>query len=114
MAARRHRQRHHRDHRQGRPPGHRRRSTPTDRAPIRPLGIEGIRQVTNRRGARTGIAYLRPHDLRRTLAARGMPIQDIRIALRHETLTATHAYLADNPLRVHRRLQQFTVNLDKS
>ena len=84
-------------------------------APPRPLSIEGIRQVVNRHGARIGIAYLRPHDLRRTLAgtldARGVPLKDIRVALRHETLTATHAYLADNPLRAHARLRHFTVRL---
>ena len=58
---------------------------------------------------------LRPHDLRRTLAgmldARGVPLQDIHIALRDETLTATQSYLVDNPVRAHERPRSFTLDL---
>jgi hypothetical protein len=73
--------------------------------PPRPLSIEGIRLVVNGHGQQIGLDSLRPHDLRRTLAgtldASGVPLQDIRVVLRHETLTATQSYLADNPLRAH-------------
>ena len=59
------------------------------------------------RGARVGIPDLRPHDLRRTLAvtldARGVPVQDIRLVLRHHQVATTQTYLDDNPLRVHQR-----------
>jgi integrase len=85
------------------------------REPALALGIEGIRQVVYRHGSQIGIAYLRPHDLRRTLAgtldARGTPLQDIRLVLRHDTLDAAQAYLADNPLRSGRRMRQFTIDL---
>jgi integrase len=37
-------------------------------APTRSLTIEGIRRVVHSRGALIGLSYLRPHDLRRTLA----------------------------------------------
>ncbi len=40
----------------------------TVRQPVKALSIEGIRQVINRHGSQIGVAYLRPHDLRRTLA----------------------------------------------
>ncbi|MGQ0824628.1 MAG: tyrosine-type recombinase/integrase [Actinomycetota bacterium] len=85
------------------------------REPIKALSIEGIRRVVNRHGATIGIAYLRPHDLRRMLAgtldARHVPLQDIRLVMRHDTLDATQAYLADNPLRVTRRMRTFTIDL---
>ena len=86
------------------------------RQPISPLTRELIRRVVNGHGAAIGLDYLRPHDLRRTLAgvldARGVPLQDIQLVLRHETLTATQAYLAENPLRVRRRMQSFVIALD--
>lgn len=85
------------------------------REPITALSIEGIRRVVNRHGNAIGIAYLRPHDLRRTLAgildARLVPLHDIRLVLRHDTLDATQAYLADNPLRARRHLRAFTIEL---
>lgn len=75
---------------------------------MRGLSIEGIRQVVNRHGNQIAVAYLRPHDLRRTLAgtldSRGMSLQDIRVVLRHDTLDATQSYLADNQLRVGRHI----------
>jgi integrase/recombinase XerC len=87
------------------------------RAPVRALTIEGIRRVVHRRGEQIGLSYLRPHDLRRTLAgtldARDTPIQDIRVVLRHETLAATHIYLGDNPLRANRRIRSFTIDLSQ-
>ena len=46
-----------------------------------------------------------------TLDARGVPLQDIRVVLRHETLTATQSYLVDNPLRVDRTMSSFTIAL---
>ena len=72
-------------------------------------------QYVDRHGNQIGIAYLRPHDLRRTFAglldARRVPLQDIRVVLRHDTIDATHAYLADNPLRARRHLRRFTLDL---
>ena len=72
------------------------------REPVQPLTIEGIRKVVHARGEQIGLAYLRPHDLRRTLAgtldARDTPIQDIRAVLRHDTIAATQIYLSENPL----------------
>jgi integrase len=69
----------------------------------------------NGRGNEIGLDYLRPHDLRRTLAgtldARGVPVQDIRVVPRHETLTTTQSYLAENPVRVHEQLRAFTIEL---
>ena len=86
------------------------------RQPVGPLTRELIRRVVNRHGATIGLDYLRPHDLRRTLAgildARGLAVQDIQLVMRHQTLTATQAYLADNPLRVRRRMQSFVIRLD--
>ena len=83
-----------------RPPG---RTGHVLRDPVRPLTIEGIRKVVHARGEQIGLAYLRPHDLRRTLAgtldARDTPIQDIRAVLRHDTIAATQIYLGENPLR---------------
>jgi integrase len=83
--------------------------------PLRPLTIEGIRRIVHAHGERLGIAYLRPHDLRRTLAgtldARGTPIQDIRAVLRHDTIAATQIYLGDNPLRANRAMNSFVVPL---
>jgi integrase len=85
------------------------------REPIKPLSIEGIRRVVKRHGNAIGIAFLRPHDLRRTLAgildARSVPLHDIRLVMRHDTLDATQAYLADNPLRARRHLRTFTIEL---
>ena len=79
------------------------------------MSIEGIRLVVNGHGQQIGLDYLRPHDLRRTLAgtldARGVPLQDVRIALRDETLTATQSYLVDNPLRADERLRSFILDL---
>ncbi len=64
------------------------------------------------RGVEIGIPDLRPHDLRRTLAgtldARSVPVQDIRLVLRHHHV-ATQTYLADNPLRVRDRMRSFTI-----
>ncbi len=77
------------------------------------LGREGIRRVVRARGAQIGVADLRPHDLRRTLAgtldARSVPVQDIRLVLRHHHVATTQTYLADNPLRVHDRMRNFTI-----
>ena len=71
------------------------------RDPVRPLSVEGIRKVLHARGEQIGLAYLRPHDLRRapagTLDARDTPIQDIRAVLRHDTIAATQIYLGENP-----------------
>jgi integrase len=82
---------------------------------VKALSIEGLRQVVNRHGNQIGVAYLRPHDLRRTLAgtldARGMSLQDIRVVLRHDTLDAKQAYLADNPLRVGEHMRRFAIAL---
>ncbi|HEX9505652.1 MAG TPA: tyrosine-type recombinase/integrase, partial [Acidimicrobiia bacterium] len=88
---------------------------PSLREPAKALTIEGIRRVVHRRGEQIELSYLRPHDLRRTLAgtldARDTPIQDIRVVLRHETLAATHIYLGDNPLRANRQMRSFTIDL---
>jgi integrase/recombinase XerC len=85
------------------------------RDPVRPLTIEGIRRVVHARGERIGLAYLRPHDLRRTLAgtldARDTPIQDIRAVLRHDTIAATQIYLGENPLRANRTMASFVIPL---
>jgi integrase len=87
------------------------------REPARPLTIEGIRRVVHARGEQIGLAYLRPHDLRRTLAgildARDTPIQDIRAVLRHDTIAATQIYLGDNPLRAQRRMLNFEIPLQR-
>jgi integrase len=65
------------------------------------------------RCAEIGIPDLRPHDLRRTLAgtldARGVPVQDIRLVLRHHHVATTQSYLDDNPLRVHQQMRNFTI-----
>jgi integrase len=88
------------------------------RDPLRPLTIEGIRRVVHTRGEQIGLAYLRPHDLRRTLAgtldARDTPIQDIRAVLRHDTIAATQIYLGENPLRANRTMGAFVVPLASS
>jgi integrase len=85
------------------------------RDPVRPLTIEGIRRVVHARGEQIGLAYLRPHDLRRTLAgtldARDTPIQDIRAVLRHDTIAATQIYLGENPLRANRTMGSFVIPL---
>jgi integrase len=77
------------------------------------LGREGVRRIVRARGAEIGIPDLRPHDRRRTLAgvldARGVPVQDIRLVLRHHYLNTTQTYLADNPLRVHDRMRNFII-----
>jgi integrase len=87
------------------------------RQPVRALTIEGIRRVVHRRGEQIGLSYLRPHDLRRTVAgtldARDTPIQDIRVVLRHDTIAATQIYLGDNPLRANRQMQRFTIDLGR-
>jgi len=79
----------------------------------RGLGREGIRRIVRTRGAWIGIQDLRPHDLRRTLAgtldARRVPVQDIRLVLRHNHVGTTQIYLADNPLRVHEHMRAFTI-----
>jgi integrase len=83
--------------------------------PPRPqgLGREGVRLIVRTRGAQIGIPALRPHDLRRTLAgtldARGVPVQDIRLVLRHHHVATTQSYLDDNPLRVHQQMRNFTI-----
>ena len=68
------------------------------------------------RGDQIEMAYLRPHDLRRTLAgtldARDTPIQDMRAVLRHDTIAATHIYLNDNPLRANRTMSLFELPLE--
>jgi integrase len=65
------------------------------------------------RGTRIGVPDLRPHDLRRTLArtldARGVPVQDIHLVLRHYHVATTHTYIDDNPMRVHQRMRNFTI-----
>ena len=83
------------------------------RRPIRPLGLEGIRKVVNHHGNQIGIDYLRPHDLRRTLAGTlaARPIQDIRVVLRHEQVASTQTYLADTPLRAGTHMERFVVDL---
>jgi integrase/recombinase XerC len=85
------------------------------RDPVRPLTIEGVRKVAHARGEQIGLAYLRPHDLRRTLAgvldARDTPIQDIRAVLRHDTIAATQIYLGENPLRANRTMGSFILRL---
>ncbi len=85
------------------------------RDPVRPLTIEGIRKVVHARGEHIGLSYLRPHDLRRTLAgtldARDTPIQDIRAVLRHDTIAATQIYLGENPLRASRTMGSFVIPL---
>jgi hypothetical protein len=64
---------------------------------------EGRRSGPGREGHLDAGAAARPHDLRRTLAgtldARRVPLQAIRVVLRHDTIAATPAYLADNSLR---------------
>lgn len=84
--------------------------------PLRPLTIEGIRRVVHARGEQIGVAYLRPHDLRRTLAgtldARDTPIHDIRAVLRHDTIAATQIYLGDSPLRANRTMRELVIPLD--
>ena len=83
--------------------------------PVCPRGVgrEGVRLIVRARGAQIGIPDLRPHDLRRTLAgtldARGVPVQDIRLVLRHHHLATTQTYLNDNPLRVHDRMRNFVI-----
>jgi integrase/recombinase XerC len=83
------------------------------RDPVWPLTIEGIRKVVHGRGEQIGLASLRPHDLRRTLAgvldARDTPIQDIRAVFRHDTIAATQIYLGDNPLRANRTMGTFVI-----
>lgn len=85
------------------------------RQPSQALSIEGIRLVVHGHGHQIGVDHLRPHDLRRTLAgtldARRVPLEDIRLILRHETIAATHVYLHDNPLRAQRRMRAFTLKL---
>jgi integrase len=85
------------------------------RQPVRALTIEGIRRVVHSHGEQIGTTYLRPHDLRRTLAgtldARDTPIQEIRVVLRHETIAATQISLGDNPLRANRQMSSFTIDL---
>lgn len=77
------------------------------------LGREGVRRIVRACGLEIGIPDLRPHDLRRSLAgtldARGVPVQDIRLVLRHHHVATTQTYLADNPLRVHERMRNFTI-----
>ena len=83
--------------------------------PVCPRGVgrEGVRLIVRARGAQIGIPDLRPHDLRRTLAgtldARGVPVQDIRLVLRHHQVATTQTYLNDNPLRVHDRMRNFVI-----
>jgi integrase len=77
------------------------------------LGREGVSRIVRARGTEIGIPDLRPHDLRRTLAgvldARGVPVQDIRLVLRHHYVNTTQTYLADNSLRVHDRMSNFII-----
>src|SRR5215204_4432196 len=54
-----------------------------------------------------------PH-LAVTLEARGVPVQDIRLVLRHHQVATTQTYLDDNPLRVHQRMRNFTIGLSTS
>ena len=79
----------------------------------RGLGHEGVRRIVRARGTEIDIPDLRPHDLRRSLAgtldARSVPVQDIRLVLRHHHVGTTQTYLADNPLRVHDRMRSFTI-----
>ena len=92
----------------------------TPRARVAPdcyqgLGREAIRRIVRARGNQIGIPDLRPHDLRRTLAgtldARSMPVQDIRLVLRHHHVATTQNYLADNPLRVHECMRAFIIGV---
>ena len=88
------------------------------RRPFSPLTREGIRRVVHGYGDRLGVDYLRPHDLRRSLAgtldASDTPIKDIRDLLRHDTIAATEIYLAHHPLRVHKRIAAFTIELGQT
>lgn len=82
----------------------------------RPLGTAGIRTIVGEAGKRINIPALRPHDLRRSYAgileARGTPIRDIQVALRHGDLTTTDIYLEKNPARAGAVTKAFTLNLD--
>ncbi len=88
------------------------------RQPVAPLTRELTGRVVNAHGAAIGLDYLRPHDLRRTLAgildAHGTPLQDIQLVMRHETLSATQAYLSENPLRVRQRMVSFVIELGRN
>jgi integrase len=97
-------------------------ATTTKRAlPVGDYGVElhgalvGVVERMHGRGDQISVAYLRPHDLRRTVArtldARDAPIQDIRAVLRHDTIAATQIYLGDNSLRANRTMSAFVILL---
>ena len=96
-------------------------TTDRDHEPVEnrspPADRELIRRVVNSHGDAIGLDSLRPYDLVRTLAgvldARGVPLQDIQLVLRHDTLGPTQRYLAENPLRVRRRVREFTIELSQ-
>jgi integrase len=89
-----------------------------DHGLIEIIGKEGIRRVVHARGEQIDLTYLRPHDLRRTLAgildARDTPIQDIRAVLRHDTIAATQIYIGENPLRANRTMGSFVIALSRT
>jgi hypothetical protein len=65
------------------------------------LTSNGRARIVHDRGVAIGIADLRPHDLRRTLAGilddQGTRLQDVRLGLRHDRLATTEASSARQP-----------------
>jgi hypothetical protein len=85
------------------------------REPLKALSIDGIRRVVTGTATRSGSPLATPRLARapaESIDARHVPLQDIRLVLRHDSLDATQAYLAENPRRTRRRLRAFALNLD--
>lgn len=60
--------------------------------------------IVRERAAAIGLDHLAPHDLRRSFAGilddRGVPLEDIRRAMRHSSEATTRIYLKDRPKAV--------------
>jgi integrase len=72
-------------------------------------------RASNRPGAHvvpvrhTGFGREGVHRIVRACGIQIVPVQDIRLVLRHHHVATTQTYLADNPLRVHERMRSFTI-----
>ena len=79
------------------------------------VGGTGVANVVRDLGGRIGIPTLAPHDLRRTFAglleSKGVPIQNISKALRHNDVGTTQRYLEASPRKGVEAVADFRLSL---
>lgn len=73
------------------------------------LGRKGVYSLVSRAGGTAHHPGLAPHDLRRSFAGclqdKGVPVEKISQALRHDNVSTTSGYLSRNPRRVRDALR---------